>query len=126
MSSIAVGTPAAQKLVPLYEVHTLTDRTVTRKVYSREDVLGKNDKRVGSRMTVREETVVLPTSYLVYFPGGHAVAFDTEQDMKDAGINKEEHTLVDRETGERITPAAPVSLRARSEAKGVAHTIRRA
>ena len=49
-------------------------------------------------MTQKEE--VVPESYMVFFPAGHSVWFETREAMMRAGIVESENFIIDLETGE--------------------------
>jgi hypothetical protein len=112
---VVVGTAQVRAPMPLYEIHTVKDRKVSRTTYKRVPVEG--GKPGQTEMKTETTEAVLPVSYLVYFPGGHAVAFDSVEHMQEAGINMNDDRLVDPESGEIVHNMAPMSLRARSVAK---------
>jgi hypothetical protein len=76
----------------------------------------KRVKRFGKRATdgitkglvFAEEVVVIPHAWDVYFPGGHSVRIESEQEMYRLGY-MDRPPMVDMETGEEL-PASALPL----------------
>lgn len=91
-----------------FQIEVMKDRKVTSKVYT----IGTPTKGKHTSLTQQEVTRTVPESFMVYFPGGHSVWFETREKMAAAGILEHANEEIDTETGEPIRAPDTVDLKA--------------
>lgn len=105
-----------------FQIEVLHDREVTEIVRRRnptrgkETIINEDGEEVENldhrkNFIEEEQTRVIPTSYMVYFPNGHSTWFETKAAMAQAGIVESENFEVDLETGLPVMPHAVMSLK---------------
>lgn len=90
-----------------FEIEVIKNRKVTETIYK------KNPDRAvdGVNFLVEKVERVIPESYMVYFPGKHAVWFETKAQMVKAGIVEDENFEID-DHGLPVEPERIQSLKA--------------
>jgi len=91
-----------------FQIEVVKDRELTSRIYT-VDTSG-NSKR--STLSAKTVTRLIPESFMVYFPGGHSVWFETREKMAAAGILEHANTEIDLETGEPVQAPDYVDLKA--------------
>lgn len=91
-----------------FQIEVLKDRKVTSKVYT----IGAPTKGKHTSLTPKEVTRTVPESFMVYFPGGHSVWFESREKMAAAGILEHANEEIDTETGEPVRAPDTVDLKA--------------
>jgi hypothetical protein len=79
-----------------FQIEVVKDRTLTATVYA--PVKDQSGKHLG--MKSEKTSRLVPESFMVYFPGGHSVWFETRAKMAAAGILENANDEIDLETGE--------------------------
>lgn len=92
-----------------FQIEVVKDREVTSRIYTvgTAGAKGKHTSLVG-----KEVTRLIPESFMVYFPGGHSVWFESRDKMAAAGILEHANEEIDTETGEPIRAPDTVDLKA--------------
>lgn len=96
---------------PRFQVEVLRDRTVTVTTHTKNPNKEKDNTNFIITMVER----IIPISFMVYFPGGHSVWYETKADMAQAGIIESENHEIDLETGLPVNPEVIFDLKARVE-----------
>lgn len=90
-----------------FQIEVVKDRSVTSKVYT----INRDTKSKHSLLVPKEVTRVIPESFMVYFPGGHSVWFESRDKMAAAGILEHANEEIDLDTGEPIRAPDTVDLK---------------
>ena len=90
-----------------FQIEVVKDRELTSTVYT--TVKGKDGKHLG--MKSEQVKRLVPESFMVYFPGGHSVWFETRDKMAAAGILEHANEEIDLETGEPVKAPDYVDLK---------------
>lgn len=91
-----------------FQIEVVKDRTLTSTIYS-VDASGKSKR---TSLKAEKVTRLVPESFMVYFPGGHSVWFESRDKMAAAGILEHANEEIDLDTGEPVRAPAGVDLKA--------------
>lgn len=91
-----------------FQIETVKDRSVTSRVYTISEAGAKGKH---TSLVAKEVTRVIPESFMVYFPGGHSVWFESREKMAAAGILEHANEEIDLDTGEPIRAPDTVDLK---------------
>lgn len=97
------------KLMPQYEVEKYDGPAMERTVYKAM----KDEK--GKHLGFEKSTEMIEGGYMVYFPQGHSLFLETEEELARYGLS-DDAKLIDMESGE-IAPNSTISLKSRVAAK---------
>lgn len=86
------------KLARKFQVRVVRDRKVTRDIYERNPERKKDER--ATPFIVKQVEVTIPESFMVFFPAGHSVWFETREAMVRAGVVENENFVIDLDTGE--------------------------
>lgn len=83
-----------------FQVRIIKNRKMTVKKYAINS--GRTKDSPGDAFAITEETVTIPESYMVTFPAGHAVWFESKEAMARAGLTDDANFEIDMTTGEPV------------------------
>jgi len=104
---------------PRFQVKIVKNRKIT------ETILTKNPEfdKDGVHFLRETRDRVIPESYLVFFPAGHSVWFETRAALEAAGVNDNAQFEIDLDTGLPMEKERVVDLEALVARKTRSNTI---
>jgi len=109
-------TDMAENRAPRFQIEVVHNRKITETVRKRN--LHKNDVESeyhGANFVEEVVTRTVPESYMVYFPSGHSLWFETKAQMAQAGLVEGSDFEVDLDTGLPVDPKTVINLKAHVE-----------
>jgi hypothetical protein len=102
-------------LAKRFQVKVVKDRKVMTTQYL-PNPERKKDERATPFITKQVETVI-PEGFMVFFPMGHSVFFETREQMVRAGVVESENFTIDLDTGEVHQEVKHIDLEKRSASR---------
>lgn len=90
-----------------FQIEVVKNREVTSTVYK----TNPNAKGKSNGLLSEQVTRTVPESFMVYFPGGHSVWFESREKMAAAGILEHANEEIDTETGEPVRAPDTIDLK---------------